>query len=230
MLGNAGTSQALADTAAGAATFNMGAGRDVATNPYLQSAISAAIRPVTQSYTDSGGVLQGIRSAAGNVGQYGGSRQGVAEGIAAGRYLNTVGDIASTMANQGYMSGMQNATQTMALAPQVSGMQTTAPGMVSAVGQQQGAYQQALIDAAINKWNYEQNLPSMRLAEYQNLTSGNYGGTSSGTTTAAPAQPKKNPLLAGAGGALAGAQLGSMIPGIGTSIGAGAGLLLGLLG
>ncbi len=59
--------------------YGLNGAMDVANNPYLQSAISAALRPVTQSYVDPGGVLSSIRTNATDAGQFGGIRQGMAE-------------------------------------------------------------------------------------------------------------------------------------------------------
>ena len=87
-------------------------------NPYLQTAMQSAIRPLTQNYQEN--VLSGITDQAAQAGQLGSSRQGIAEGIAARGYMNQVGDITGRMASQNYtdalgrMSGAINQSQGVA--------------------------------------------------------------------------------------------------------------------
>ena len=95
---------------------------DVQNNPYLQSAITAALRPMTQQYVDPGGVLSSIRTNATDSGQFGGVRQGVAEGIAAGRYTQNASDMAGKMASAAYDKGQDTFARTLALAPQTMGL------------------------------------------------------------------------------------------------------------
>jgi hypothetical protein len=51
----------------------------------------------------------------------------------------------------------------------------------AAVGEEQRAYQQALIDQAIKAWEFYNTEPISRLGNYSNLVSGSYGGTSETT-------------------------------------------------
>jgi hypothetical protein len=71
----------------------------------------------------------------------------------------------------------------------------TAPGeILGAVGGQQRTMEQANIDDAIKKWNYEQNLPYQKLQEYANMIKGPFGGVSSSEVQA---QPDKTSQLLG---------------------------------
>lgn len=81
----------------------LGAG-DVTNNPYLQSAMNAAIRPLTEQYTEQ--VMPSIKSAAFGAGQMGSSRQGVAEGIASRGYLDAVADATAQMGSAAYGQGL----------------------------------------------------------------------------------------------------------------------------
>lgn len=82
---------------------------------------------------------------------------------------------------------------------------------------------QAVLNDQINRYNYEQNAPGMTLDAYIQRLQGMPGSTS---TTQLPTQ-YRNTGTGLLGGALAGAQLGSVIPGIGTGIGALGGAILG---
>lgn len=221
MLSNATNAQTQADQAAATSKWMMTDAMDVSKNPYLQAAIQAAINPMMQNFYGAGGQMQQLRGGAGDAGQYGGSRQGIAEGIATRGLTQKIGDTSSQMSYQGYQSGLDAAKHALSLAPQTMKMQVAAPTMMDAVGTQRQAYEQKLIDDQIAKWNWEQNLPAEKLAVYRNTITGNYGGT--GTATA-PAG-SSNPYLSAAGGALTGYSVGNMVgyPGVGAILGAAGG-------
>lgn len=86
-----------------------------------QAAIDAATRAITESYTDAGGIMGQIRTGAEGAGQFGSSRQGVAEGIAAGRYFDAVGDTAAKIANE---HQLQNARLNTDVSLGLAGMNT----------------------------------------------------------------------------------------------------------
>lgn len=224
LLQGGGQGNELAQTAAASNAFNMTAGRDVRTNPYLQSAIDAAVRPLTRQFTETGGDLSQGRDAATAAGQFGGSRHGIAEGIATRGYLDKVGDVASTMASRGYEMGATAANQASALVPQTNQALLGQAQTSDAVAQQRTAYTQAAIDDAIAKWNFEQNLPGAKLAQFQSLVQGNYGGQSAGTQTGTSGS-RSSGIAGMLGGAAAGASLASAgVFGTGVSAGMGAGM------
>jgi len=202
---------------------------DPANNPYFQSALNAAIQPITQNFQES--VLPSIRSGSIANGGLGGSRQGIAEGIASRGYLDTIANMAATMGNSAYNSGLSalnsaanigsglygtgldSAARASALAPSL--MQSSyLPGqMTQQIGQQLTANDQANIDAAMNKWNYEQNLPYSMMSDYLSMLNGAQGGT----TQSSMSQGGGSTLGSILGGGLAGAGLFSgtsyMLPG-----------------
>ena len=101
--------------------------------------------------------------------------------------------------------------------------------MLSEAGGVTDDYQQQLINAAIDRYNYEVQRPLQALSTYNQLVSGSYGGTSTAQGQQAGGSRLGNAL----GGALGGAGLVSALATnpAGWMIGAGAGLggLLGLL-
>lgn len=224
----AGTQDVVANNTAAANNFNMTDARDVNSNPYLQAAIQAAITPMVQNFNDAGGVMSNIRTEGVTNQQGGGSRQGVAEGIAASRLNQQIGDVASTMASQGYQSGLDASTKAIAVAPQVQSMLATPAQTLDAVGQQKQSYEQQAINDIIDKWNWEQNLPAAKLAQYQNTVQGNYGGTSSGMSTGTTPTASRNPIMGALGGAMSGMSLAPML-GLSGPVGAGIGALLSFL-
>lgn len=106
--------------------------------------------------------------------------------------------------------------------------------VLSDIGGRQQAQQQAMLNEATNRWNFNQNAPYQALLNYRNLINpnsawGQTDSTSTGTTML-PGVPKPNTAASVGGGALSGAAAGSAIlPGWGTVIGgllgAGAGYL-----
>jgi hypothetical protein len=83
---------------------------DPANNPALQSYMAAATRPISENLLYN--VLPNVRSGAAGAGQYGSSRQGIAEALAANKAFQEMGDVSANIANQGYQTGLGVAGQT----------------------------------------------------------------------------------------------------------------------
>lgn len=216
------------------ALFNLQGGRDVANNPYLQSAIKAAQQPTLQAFSSVGGPLSQIRQhfTGGNSGGSG-TRESIAEGLALRGLGQTLDNTAAGMTMQAYTQAQDNAVRTLGLMPQTMQAATMPAQLLSGVGSSQDAYAQSLIDAEMQKWNFQQAAPMTQLQQYQQLISGNFGGSTSSSGTSVgptPQQAKPNMWMGGLGGAASGAAIGSVIPGIGTAVGAGLGALIGILG
>lgn len=221
---NAGTQQQGFQQTMQGLDYGLNGAMDVQNNPYLQSAITAAIRPVTQQYVDPGGVLSSIRTNATDAGQFGGVRQGMAEGIAAGRYSQNAMDLAGQMANSAYNQGQDTFSRTMALAPQTLGMGSMAPGTLSGVGAQQEnlGQEQAAYDANARMWGL--NAPWAPLQNYASIV---YGGSNPSTLSTSEGPAAQSGGARGAlQGAASGAMMGSAVgmPWLGAGLGALAGL------
>lgn len=192
---------------AGIQPFLNGSMMNVDSNPYLQAAIGAAIRPITQNYQEN--VLPGVRSAfTTNTDAYDQSREGIASGIASRGYLDAVGATASGMANRGYETGLQATQQAF---NQVPGLTTasTAPGQAQ---WNIGALLQAQQQNQINAPGAFDQLQQQRLAFPAGIY-GQYAGigrTGGGTTTTTGGQP--NPFLSAVGGGILGQQVYNMWP------------------
>ncbi len=160
--------------------FAQGAALFPETNPALQSNIEGAIRPLFENFQTS--VLPSIRSEAVQAGQLGGSRQGIAEGIATRSLANASGDIASTMANQAFQTGSDNALRAQLFSPELAGLPFGAPQVAGQVGAQQRAQEQTNIDEAVAAHTFEQ-LNEFQVAEaIAQLAFGIGGGTSTATS------------------------------------------------
>lgn len=183
---------------------------DVNSNPYLQSTIAAGIRPITESYTDPNGVLSNIRAESmQNGGQGTSTRQGIAEGVAAGRYANAISDTASKIATDGYGKGLDTFSKIYGLTPQTMQAMTTPAQLYGSVGAQNEALAQAQENYASDSRNWDLNSQWVPLQNWANIV---YGGTGpmGSTSTTSGGGNSSNPLMGAVGGALSGYQLGTM--------------------
>lgn len=145
------------------------------TNPALQDAINAAIRPIQQTFTQQ--VLPNIRSSAVQAGQFGGSRQAVAEGIASQALLQQIGDTSAQMANEAYQRGLEAMERGLLLAPQITQLSFLPASVLSAVGAQQRAEQQALLNEAVRRFVAEQLIPFQAARDVAALALAGGGGS-----------------------------------------------------
>lgn len=186
--------------------YGMTTAMDVENNPYLAKAVEGAIRPITQSYTDTGGVMSQIRDGAVDAGQFGSSRQGVAEGIAGGRYAQEIGDVSSKMYSAAYDKGQDTFARTLMFAPQALETGMLPVNWLSSVGAQKEdlAQMEANYATDATMWDY-----NSQWAPLNNLANLIYGaGSSQATATSTQPGAPRNRLGGAAGGAMAGASFG----------------------
>lgn len=186
--------------------YGMTTAMDVENNPYLAKAVQGAIRPITESYTDTGGVMSQIRDGGVAAGQFGSSRQGIAEGIAAGRYADAVGDVSSKMYAGAYDKGQDTFARTLLFAPEALKTGMLPVNWLSGVGAQKEdlAQQLANYETDAQMWDY-----NSQWAPLNNLANLIYGaGSSQGTTTSTQPAAPRNRLGGAAGGAMMGASVG----------------------
>lgn len=217
---------------AGAVNYGLNGAMDVNNNPHLQGAIDAATRGIGRNYLDPNGVLANIRSSSINNGQYGGTRQGLGEGIAAGRYATEIGDVASSMASSAYDKGQDTFARTLGLAPAAMQAGAMPAQLMSALGMQNEQYGQQMNDYAAAGRAWELNKPTAAIGNYANLINGMSAPGTTATNSSSGGSGFGSALTGGLGGALGGAALGSQIGMIGgpmgAAIGGGLGILAGL--
>lgn len=230
----AGQVQPLTQQAINTSLWNMGEGRDVANNPYLQSAIRAAQQPVIQSFWGPQGPAAGIRSGftAANSGGSG-TREGIAQGVAERGLNQQLVNMSAGMTMDAYNRAQEDSMRSMALMPQTLQGAAYPASLFSQVGAQNDAYAQSLLSADMARWNYNQNLPWLNLQNYQGIVGGGSFGNTQNVSGSVP-MPSPNPWMSTLGGAGAGAALGSQMGTAagpyGTAIGAGLGALVGYFG
>lgn len=215
----------VSDAAAQAQQFALGPVLFPESNPALRAATQAAIRPITEQFTQS--VLPNIRQGAITAGGFGGSRQGIAEGLASQAFARQVGDTSAQIQSEAFGQGLDLFGRALFAAPGTAQLGLLPTQIQEAVGLQQQQQQQRLLTEEAQRFVNAQLIPFAAAQDVAGLAFGFPGGPATSTTssTGAGTSPVQNAL----GGAAAGASIGSIIPGVGTGVGAGLGALAGLL-
>lgn len=223
-MNNITTGQALADNE-GLNVLNQLAQED---NPYADELFQRA-----NSQTQAG-----LESSFNRAGRYG---SGAHEAAAADAANNLATQMYSALwdkradaaqaAGQLYNTGIGQQVVAGQTGQQLANQAYTDAAALSEAGGIMDEYNQQLINADIERWNYNQNRDLQALQNYNNLIQGSYGGT----TTSTGQQSTGSTLGNVVGGALTGGSIGyglaagSTLGGpIGAGIGALAGGLLGL--
>ena len=187
-------------------------------NPALDAATAAAVRPITQSFEQN--VLPNIRGGAVAAGQFGGSRQGIAEGLAAQSMFQSVGDTSAKIQAQAFQDSLDAMVRTLLASPETSRVAALPAAATEAVGMQRQGRAQAALSEEAQRHMAEQLIPFNVAQDIAALAFGFPGGTVT-SNTALPGGGGGGFNTRGAlGGAASGATIGSLVPGIGTGIGA----------
>lgn len=213
-------------------------------NPYLDQTFNRASEAVGRQFKNI--VEPGIASRFAMGGRSGSGLQQEAFSDARRGLGETLGNMATDIYGGNYATERQNQLmagralsdpyqaergnqyKSMLFAPSLAQQDYFDIGQLAGAGAERGAYDQQVLNADIERFNFGENQPLMKLQALNQLLQ---GGANFGTSTTTSSQPLYRNQAGGAlGGALAGAQLGSLVPGIGTGIGAGIGGLLALLG
>lgn len=218
-----GASQ-IAGQLPGAIDYGLNGARDVNNNPTLQGAIQAAIRPNTENLNEN--ILPGIRTQSVSDGGYGGTRAGIAEGLAIAKANQANVDAAANITSDAYKTGQDTFARTLAFLPQASSVGSQPSQILSGVGAQNENYNQEVLNYIANLNNYNNN---KGWGPIGNLASAIYGGIQPGTVTTQQG-PSGGGARGALGGAAGGAAAGSAFGPWGTAIGGGLGGILGMFG
>lgn len=188
-------------------------------NPFFQGAFNPAARAAQQSFYDAMGNIGSTYSAAG---RYGSGSMGNMQDRAAGMFAQSLTDTAGKLAYQNYEAERDRQMKAMAASPEMAGADYTDIQRLLNVGQAQEGYQQMALEDALNRFNFQQNLPAAQLQQFLNAA---YQSPQGGITiSSVPRQPTYTNTGANIlGGALAGSALAPT--GYGTAGAIGGGLL-----
>lgn len=216
LAGPGGGLPALTEQAGEASQFLLGPVLFPESNPALAAATEAAIRPLTEQFQNV--ILPGIRGEAITAGAFGGSRQGIAEGLAAQGLTRQTGDITASIQADAFQQSLDAMTRALFAAPSTAQLQFLPTAATGAVGAQRQQMEQALLSEEAQRFISEQLIPFATAQDVAALAFGIPGGSVTSTSE-----------LGGGGGGGLGSALGIAallaslaLPGAGTSL-AGAG-------
>ena len=196
-------------------------------SPFLQRAINYATQPMINAYENT--VAPGLDSTFSAAGRYGSNSHFNVQDDAADTLQRNIGGVAGQMAYQNYADERNRMIQAGALAPTLANQDYLDINQLGAAGSAMDAYNQALVNSDIDRWNYNQDAEWNRTKDFLGALSGKtqWGGT----TTQKGGAP--NPFTSAIGGASTGAGLagllGATAGSTGSWLGAGIGAGLGLL-
>lgn len=201
-------------------------------NPYLSAMTDAATRDINRNFTSN--VLPGVASQFALGGRYGSGAQQDVLGQVASDYTTKIGDITSDIYGKNYAMerglmesaiGRERGFQQQAaqILPALSDEDWRNLSRMAAVGEARDERAQGLLNADINRWNFQQNLPLDKLNAFASILQGTagLGGQRMSSTAGMPGASRLSGAL---GGGLAGYTIGA---GIGTAAGWGGGAAAG---
>jgi hypothetical protein len=161
-------------------TLDTIAGKGV--NPFLAGALEGVNRQAGQDYTKN---IQALQSAASSRGRYGSAAQGQQEGQAQDIFARNIAEAGNRMAYQSAEAERQRQVNASQYAPQMANADYFDINQLLKVGQAGESYDLSKLQADMNRFNYNENLPQMKLSNYANLFS-NVPQGSQTTQTATP--------------------------------------------
>lgn len=197
-----------------ASTLNAYAGGqylDPSTNPYFQQAISYAQQPVIDAFNNQ--VLPGITGTFEGSGRTPetGNLGGNAVQQATNSLNRNLAGAATTAGANAYQQNQATQLQAAGMIPALQNQYLTNAGAMLQSGQQQDAYQQALTDADVARYNYGSTAQPNWIASLAQQLQGIYpGGQTTGSSNSyGYTMPSTNPFasLLGGGLGLAGLRL-----------------------
>ncbi len=180
---------------------------DVASNPYVQGMLEQQGSLLNRNLQEN--ILPGIQTGAIGAGQLGGSRQGVAEGIAARGTQEALASQAAQTQMDAYLAGLGQQRFGLGQTGTMMGLGQMPAQILSGVGGARRAEDQLALDEEMRRFQFEQDEPWMRmerLVPTYNALTGQYT-TSTNEQQTTPSAFQVGSQLAGLG--LAGYGLGA---------------------
>lgn len=148
-------------------------------NPFLEGALAGTNRQATEAYTRG---VQGLQSKASSMGRYGSNAMGQQVGQAQDVFGRNLAETAGNLAYQSAEAERGRQMAAVANAPAYAQSDYQDIQRLLTAGQAGEQYQQNALQADINRYNYEQQLPQMKLQNFANLFTSAPGGNVSTTT------------------------------------------------
>lgn len=212
VLGSTGTQQSVVSGAANANNLvDSGSLLDPSSNPSLAAYQQSAVAPIYQNLSQSILPQLSANASTGSGGisaNVGGSREGIAQGIATEGANNAAGATEANIANSGYNSGLNALLTGIGAAPTTAAAQTIPGATQSTVGDVQQTQTQANMTADQQAAQFAQWLPYLKSSMLTSAASGTPGGSATSVGTANTDPSLLSSIIGGAsaaGGLLGGA-------------------------
>ncbi len=191
-------------------------------NPYFTNVFNTASNQAQQKYFDA---MKQIDSQASMAGRYGSGAMADLQDRATSQFASALTDTAGKLAFDNYATERQNQLAQTQLAPSMAAQDYADIDRMLKLGQAAEGYQRMALEDDINRFNFNANLPQLKLQQFLNAA---YGAPM-GSVSTVPV-PRINPIAGALGGGLAGSQLlpqifTSLSPATGGALGALAGIL-----
>lgn len=170
-------------------------------NPYLRKTYDAAARPMAETFRDA--TMPGISSGAIQAGRYGSGLMVDQQGKAMEGLSRGLGDLSATLYGQNYAQERDRMTQAQGMAPQYAQSDYDDLARLASVGGQREAKAGENLQDSINRFNFNEQEPWSRNADYMAMIGGNYGRTDTTTQPIYGAQSSGSTfgnVLSGMGG------------------------------
>jgi hypothetical protein len=161
-------------------TLDTIAGRGV--NPFLAGALEGVNRQAGQDFTKN---IEALRSNASAMGRYGSSAQGQQEGLAQDIFARNLAEAGNRVAYNSAEAERNRQVAASQYAVPMANADYMDINQLLKVGQIGEGYDQSKLQGDMARWNYEQNLPQMKLQNYANL----FSNVPQGSTTTQTATP-----------------------------------------
>jgi len=149
-------------------------GQYLQNNPYFNQAMAGASQGATQTYMDA---IKSAQGGASMAGRYGSGVSADIQNRAANTLANTLANKAGELSYANYAAERGRQEAAAMGAPALANADYTDINQLLQVGQGMEDYQQRALEADINKFNFQQNLPYAKLSNYLSAAYGAPSGT-----------------------------------------------------
>jgi hypothetical protein len=151
-------------------------------NPFLEGALAGVNRQARNVFTEG---VQGLQSKASSMGRYGSAAQAEQEGQAQDIFARALAEQGGQLAYGSAEAERARQIQASQMAPQMAASDYGDIERLLKSGQVVESYDSAALQDAINRFNFEQNLPQAKLSQFANL----FSSVPQGQTTVQQATP-----------------------------------------
>jgi hypothetical protein len=152
-------------------------------NPFLAGALEQTNRLAGEQYNRN---IQNLQSKASSMGRYGSSAMGQQAGTAQDIFARALAEQSGQLAYGSAEAERQRQMAAVNQAPTMAAADYADIQKLANVGAAREQQQSAVLQDAINRWNYEQNLPQMKLQNFAQL----FSSVPQGSTTVQQATPQ----------------------------------------